>query len=103
MVVALAAVFLYVSMASADSDRGRHKVERLCQTCHGLDGQATIPMAAHLSGQQKEYLVIQLQAYRDGKRQHPQMSIIAQGLSDEDIEDVSRWYSGIRVTVEVPE
>ena len=99
----LVAASLYISTGLAESDRGRQKVERLCQTCHGLDGQATIPMAAHLSGQQKEYLVSQLQAYRDGKRQHPQMSIIAQGLSDEDIEDVSRWYSAIQVTVEVPE
>ncbi len=39
-------------------------------------------MAANLGGQQKDYMVIQLKAYRDGKRQHPQMSIIAQSLSD---------------------
>ena len=60
-------------------------------------------MAANLSGQQKDYLIIQLKAFRDGKRQHPQMSIIAGGLSDEDIENVAEWYSGIRVTVELPE
>ncbi len=60
-------------------------------------------MAANLGGQQKGYMVIQLEAFRDGKRQHPQMSIIAQSLSDEDIENVAEWYSSIRVTVEMPD
>lgn len=60
-------------------------------------------MAANLGGQQKGYMVIQLKAFRDGKRQHPQMSIIAQGLSDDDIENVAEWYSNIRVTFETPD
>jgi cytochrome c553 len=31
------------------------------------------------------------------------MSIIAQGLSDEDIANVAAYYSAIKVTVELPE
>lgn len=98
-----AAAFIVAVASAGDLALGRAKVESSCQTCHGLDGQATIAMAANLSGQQKDYMKIQLKAFRDGKRQHPQMSIIAQGLSDEDIDNVAEWYSSIRVTVELPD
>lgn len=89
--------------AAGDPAAGRAKAEMTCRTCHGLDGVATIPMAANLAGQQKLYLVAQLEAYRSGKRRHEQMSIIAQLLSDEDIENLAEWYAGIRITVEMPE
>ncbi len=67
-----------------------------------MDGRATVPMAANLSGQQKEYIVAQLEAYRSGKRHHEQMSIIAKMLNDDDIENVAEWYSSIKITIEMP-
>ena len=88
--------------AAGDLMAGKAKAEATCQVCHGLDGRATVPMAANLSGQQKEYIVAQLEAYRAGKRSHEQMSIIAQMLSDDDIENVAEWYSSIKVTIEMP-
>ena len=97
--------FLVIAAPATAGDpvAGRAKAEMTCQTCHGLDGVATIPMAANLAGQQKLYIVAQLEAYRSGKRQHEQMSIIAQLLSDEDIENLAEWYAGIKITVEMPE
>jgi cytochrome c553 len=68
-----------------------------------MDGQATEPMVPHISGQQKEYLIAELKAYRSGKRQHEQMSIVARMLTDEDIDNVSEWYSSIKVSIEMPE
>lgn len=82
---------------------GKAKVESVCRTCHGMDGQGTLAGVPNLGGQNKDYLVIQLQAFRSNRRQHAQMSIIAQMLSDEDIENVTDWYSSIRVTIEQPE
>ena len=82
---------------------GRAKAEIMCQTCHGLDGIATVPMAANLSGQQEAYLIVQLEAYRDGKRRHEQMSIIAGSLSDDDIKNLAAWYPQIKVIVEIPQ
>ncbi len=75
---------------------------RTCQTCHGEDGVAVVANTANLSGQQKEYLVEQLRAFRSGRRQDPQMSIIAKSLTDDDIEQLSQWYSSIKITVEKP-
>ena len=88
---------------ASDLEAGAAKAKRSCMTCHGLDGQATIPLAAHISGQQKDYLIIQLKNYRSGKRPHDQMSIIAKMLSDEDIENLAEWYSNIKVEVTAPE
>ena len=53
-------------------------------------------------GQQKDYLIAKLKDYRSGKINHPQMSLIAQMLSDEDIENVSEWYSKIKISIELP-
>ena len=36
-----------------------------------------------------EYLVISLQAFKSGKRQHKSMNLQAEALSDQDIEDIA--------------
>ena len=53
----------------------------------------------NIYAQQRDYLTIKLKDYRSGKLQHPQMTLIAQMLSDEDIENVSEWYSRIKVEI----
>ena len=102
-VVLTSALGLVGSQAFAgDLVAGKAKAEAACQVCHGLDGKGVDPMVAHLSGQQKMYLIAQLDAYRTGKRHHEQMNIIAGMLSDEDIENLAEWYSSIKITVEMP-
>ena len=82
---------------------GKTKAEQVCKHCHGIDGRtvpegntATVP---YLSGQPKEYLVDRIQAYRSGRIDHPQMTPIAKGLSEQEIANVSEWYSGIEIDV----
>lgn len=86
---------------AADATAGRDKA-KICRTCHGLDGVARLPNAATIAGESELYLVKQLKAFRAGERKDPQMSIIAQKLSDEDIADLAAWYSSIKIAVEVP-
>ena len=74
----------------------------MCANCHGEDGIAVVPGAANLAGQQKEYLIEQLRAFRVGTRQNAQMSVVAKPLTDQDIEELSDWYASIRITVEKP-
>lgn len=97
-----AASLLPAAAAGADAAAGRAKARVVCGNCHGEDGVAVLPGAANLSGQQEEYLREQLRAFRSGSRANPQMSVVAKTLSDADIENVSAWYSSIRVTVEMP-
>jgi cytochrome c553 len=92
-----------VSSAAGDLAAGKAKAEMVCQTCHGLDGRGVQAMVANIGGQQKQYLVKQLNDYRAGRREHAQMSIIAQMLSEEDIDNVTEWYSSVVATFEIPE
>ena len=46
-----------------------------------------------------DYLTLKLQDYKSGKLQHPQMTLIAQMLSEKDIVNVSEWYSRIKVEI----
>ena len=68
-----------------------------CAVCHGPKGIANAPETPHLAGQPQGYLVAQLKAFRDGTRKHEVMAVIAKGLSDADIDALSRWYASIAV------
>jgi len=87
---------------AADPAAGRAKAA-MCQTCHGIDGVAKIPIAPHIAGESTIYLQTQLKAFRSGKRAHEIMSVIARQLSDDDIANLAAWYSSIEFTVKVPE
>lgn len=101
-VLAVTSVLNSPAMAG-NPQAGKEKAEGACQTCHGTDGIATMAMTPNLSGQREEYMVIQLRNFRDGKRRHEQMSIIAKMLTDDDIDNVSAWYSSIKITLEMPQ
>ena len=87
---------------AADPAAGRKKAAA-CQNCHGLDGIAKNPFAPHIAGESPLYLRAQLEAFRSGKRKHDIMSIVAAGLSDDDISDLAAWYASIEISVRVPE
>ena len=87
--------------AAADAAAGRTKAAK-CSVCHGLDGLAKNPDAPNLAGDSANYIRKQLGAYRSGERKDPQMSIMAKGLSDDDIADLAAWYSSLKITVEMP-
>ena len=99
--VALGALLL-VPSAIADPIAGRQKAQ-VCQVCHGFDGIGTNPEVPNIGGESELYLMKQLEAFRNGERQHQQMSIIASGLSDEDIRDLADYYAAIEITATVPE
>ena len=67
-----------------------------CQTCHGKDGEGIMPMYPNLAGQKAVYMEQQLKAFRSGRRQAQQMSIIAEQLSDQDIADLAAYYASLK-------
>jgi cytochrome c553 len=87
---------------AGDAALGKEKA-KMCQTCHGIDGVAKIPSAPNIAGESELYLVTQLKAFRSGKRTHEIMSLVAQQLSDEDIENLAAWYSSIEFEVRMPQ
>ena len=60
-----------------------------CLGCHGIEGYRNAYPSYRvpkLGGQKESYLVIALQGYRDGTREHPTMNAQAESLSDEEIQ-----------------
>lgn len=86
---------------SGDPVAGR-KVANMCRTCHGLDGFAKIPIAPHIGGEPESYLQRQLRAFKSGARQHEMMTVVASGLSEGQIDDVSAWYASHTATARLP-
>jgi cytochrome c553 len=80
---------------AADPEVGRRKAES-CKSCHGADGNATIPGTPSLAGQPTTYTHWQLIKYRDGRRKDAQMSPFAANLSDTDMADLAAFYAAQR-------
>lgn len=67
-----------------------------CQACHGAQGISNNSLWPNLAGQKKDYLVLQLKAFRSGERKNPIMNPMSQNLSDSDIEKIAEHFSGLK-------
>lgn len=88
--------------ANADPAAGQIK-SSVCVGCHGLDGNSPLPATPHLAGMPARYIVNQLQAFKEGRRQSPVMAAMAAGLSEQDMHDVGAWYAQQRVGGKLPQ
>lgn len=79
-----------------DAAVGKTKVA-MCIGCHGIPSyQASFPeihKVPKISGQNAKYIVSALNAYKKGERNHASMRGIAEALSDQDMADISAYYS----------
>ena len=82
------------SAFGADAAAGKARAAQ-CATCHGANGIAVQPDAPNLAGQVETYLAKALKDYRSGARRHEQMSVMAKGLSDKEIESLAAYYNGL--------
>lgn len=65
----------------------------LCASCHGMDGKSLQPIWPNLAGQSQKYMAEQLSLYKNKKRPSDIMQNIAALLNDQDIEELSAYYS----------
>ncbi len=92
-------------LAAAEEDMtlthvaGRVNAESVCAVCHGVDGLSKIPEAPNIAGQNENYLIEQLTAFKSGERKNEMMSVVSQNLSDADIENLAAYYSGIEISL----
>jgi cytochrome c553 len=84
------------ALAGSVEDGETKSREHGCRTCHGKDGEGTMPIYPNLAGQKQAYLEQQLKNFRSGRRQAQQMSIVAQDLSDQDIADLAAYYASLK-------
>jgi len=70
----------------------------VCSTCHGFGGRSISPTFPRLAGQQKDYLVAQLNAFRDKTRADPHARTYMRGmaahLSDPMTAAIAAYYAG---------
>ncbi|MGF1696933.1 cytochrome c [Vibrio kyushuensis] len=83
---------------AGDAAAGKAKAA-ICAACHGADGMAMIPGYPHLKGQNEQYLISSLKAYKNKERNggnalvmQPQASM----LSDDDIANLAAYYSSLK-------
>ena len=104
VVIAIVSVFIgnasvQLAFAQGDAAVGRSKAA-ICATCHGAEGNSELPMNPKLAGQNATYITKQLMDYKSGVRSNQTMSAMVLNLSEQDMQDISAWYSSQQVTLQ---
>lgn len=79
---------------TGDPEAGK-KLAQTCLGCHaeGKDRQKNVP---RLAGQYGNYLVKAMQQYQSGKRNNSLMQSMVQGLSNDDLENISAYFASLK-------
>lgn len=104
LLVCLFIGFNVSAVESGDAENGK-AISATCAACHGADGNSLIAINPKLAGQHKNYLVKQLQEFKlasqtGGKegRNNAVMNGMAAALSEQDILDLSAYFSSQEAT-----
>lgn len=81
-----------------DAATGQRRIA-VCSACHGMTGQASLPIYPSLAGQHETYIVHQLQDFKLGHRANPVMMAMSQGLSLQDMHDIGAWFAAQSASV----
>jgi len=84
-------------LAEGNSAIGKTKAAS-CAGCHGEDGNSMVSTFPKLAGQHADYLVKQLEAFKDGSRNAPMMAPLAMGLDKDSITDIAAYYATKRIS-----
>ena len=94
--VAVALAAMAVPAQAQDNKTTTQNKIAQCQGCHGIvDWKTAFPevyRVPKLGGQKPAYIVSALKAYRSGERDFPTMRAIASDLTDQQMQEVARYY-----------
>lgn len=88
----------FTSYATGDIAAGKAK-SAMCVGCHGAKGKALIPTYPNLAGQNQQYLVSALKAYKSKARNGGQAVVMqgqASALSDADIDNLAAYFASVK-------
>ncbi|HOV59001.1 MAG TPA: cytochrome c [Rhodanobacteraceae bacterium] len=91
------AAFAGSAAAAGNAEAGRTKVYT-CGGCHGVTGYKNAYPNYHvprIAGQNADYLIAALKAYKTGDREHPTMRAQGESLSEQDIQDIAAYLSSL--------
>ncbi len=86
------------SLAAGDATAGQAKAG-VCAACHGADGIAVIPGYPNLKGQNEQYIISSIKAYKNKERTGGLAAVMqaqASLLSDEDIANLAAYYASLK-------
>ena len=89
------------SLAVGDPVEGRKKAQA-CLTWHRKGNVVLGENTPIIFGQCQDYLIKALGDYKSGARQHSIMNALAATLSDQDVEDISAYYSELNSRLSNP-
>ncbi|HIP76172.1 MAG TPA: cytochrome c4 [Psychromonas hadalis] len=78
--------------AKGDPEAGKEK-SATCTACHGVDGNSPSDLYPKIAGQHASYLEKQIKEFKTGVRNDPIMLGMTAMLSDQDIADLTAYYS----------
>jgi cytochrome c553 len=81
---------------AADIEAGKKIGAGICSNCHGATGVSASDPFPNLAGQKPGYLKNALKAYKEGTRKAEIMNNMAAGLSEQDMENVAAYFSGLK-------
>ena len=76
-------------------------VEKVCSTCHGMDGNSVIPTIPKLAGRHPDYLFKELNDFISGKRKSEVMGAIAPTIELGDLRKISVYFGSQKSTSEM--
>lgn len=85
--------------AAGDSEAGKVKAYT-CTGCHGVPGYNNIYptyKVPKIGGQNHEYTVAALKAYKNGERDHSTMELQASSLGGSDMEDMAAYFASLEL------
>jgi len=85
-----------ITVANAADPQYARSLAATCFTCHGTDGRSVNGVPPSLAGQNKDYLLKQLQEFRDGKRPATIMHQHAKGYTNEQLELIAGYFAAAR-------
>ena len=72
---------------------GVRSLAATCAPCHGTNGVSAGGAIPGLAGGNKENFIVQMQSFKDGKRQATVMQQIAKGYDDAEITALAEYFS----------
>ena len=85
------------ALAAGDVAEGKVKAYT-CTGCHGIPGYNNVYptyKVPKIGGQNYDYLVSALNAYKNKERKHPTMNSQAMSLEQADIEDIAAYFASL--------
>jgi cytochrome c553 len=91
--VALLALAGGAALAQGGNAERARKTVAICSACHGMDGNAVLPLTPSLAGQPETFLVSQMILFREGLRVVPIMAQSFARTTEQDLLDLAAYFN----------